>query len=128
MSSLVEDIKKEISKQEKELTKYRHDKEMYSELINQLNNKIMKGSEKLGCLKQKLDTFENNKFISDHALLRYLERSKILNIEEMKSALLTPEVINALFIGAEKVHINGYEFRIKNGRIITIIKEDGTDD
>ena len=128
MGNLVEEIRKKISKQEKEIKQFNSDKEMYQELINQLNKRIMKGNENLINLRQKLDTFENEKFISDHALLRYLERSGTIDVKKLKAGLLCGDVIDALYMGAEKVHINGFEFRIKNGKITTIIKEDGTDE
>lgn len=69
------------------------------------------------------------KFITDHALLRYMERAHGFNITQMKAALVTPELMHAIRTGEERITLaNGYEYRIGRGNkkgkgvVTTIVK------
>ena len=119
----LEQIKKDVDKEERSVKQLKQDREMYQDLIRQINKKISEGELKVSELKQRLNTFSTKSFVSDHATLRYLERTGLINLNELKSALLTDDVLQAIYMGADKVHANGYEFRIKNGKIVTIINE-----
>lgn len=119
----LEQIKKDVEKEERSVKQLKQDREMYQNIIKQINQKISDGEIKVSELKQKLNTFKTQSFISDHATLRYLERTGIIDIGELKKSLLTNEVLSAVYMGADKIKANGYEFRIKNGKIVTIINE-----
>jgi len=58
--------------------------------------------------------------ITDHALLRYLERMLGFDIEALKRELLTDEVRRAIKAGARRVHIKGVTFVVSENRIVTI--------
>jgi predicted transcriptional regulator len=61
--------------------------------------------------------------ISDHALLRYLERTEQINIEQLKDQLLTPklvEIINTFHSGRFPIS-NDLQAIVKNNTITTII-------
>lgn len=121
-------LKKDVDKVEKNIKKLKQDREMYQDLIKHINKQLSSSEQEAMELKKKYETFSSESFISDHALLRYLERSGVINIKELKNALLTKDVMSAIYMGADKVHSNGYEFRIKNGKIVTIINENGIDE
>lgn len=123
MTDYLQQIKNDIAKKEKQLKQNKADKEMYLTLIKKLDDSNNNLNIELSTLKQKLNTFETKSFITDHATLRYLERTKILDIKQLKDNLLTPEVLTAVYMGADKVYSNGYSFVIKNGKIVTIIKD-----
>ena len=114
-------LKKEVELAEKNVRKLKQDREMYQTLVNKINKDLSKGEMELSELKQKLNTFNTKSFITDHATLRYLERTGIIDIKKLKNTLLTDEVLHAIYMNAEKVYSNGYEFRIKNGKIVTIL-------
>lgn len=120
---ILTDIKKKMEYAEKTINRLKKDRDMYQDLIKQLNKEISTSELALSELKQKYNTFSTKAFISDHATLRYLERSGIIDIDELKKALLTDEVLQAIYYGADTIKSNGYEFRIKNGKIVTIIGE-----
>lgn len=123
MTDFLQQIKYDIARKEKQVKQNKADKEMYLALIKKLDNDINALNNEISALKQKYNTFDTKSFVTDHATLRYLERTKIIDIKQLKENLLTPEVLNAIFIDADKVHSNGYSFVIKNGKIVTIIKD-----
>ena len=60
--------------------------------------------------------------ISDHAILRYLERHYNLDMDEIKKEIL-PDKIKALVeAGATRYTVNGMEFRIDGGVIVTAVQ------
>lgn len=56
--------------------------------------------------------------VSDHALVRYLERHLGYDFDEVRKAMITPGVRAAVNVGAEGVKAHGGTFKIK-GRTIT---------
>lgn len=61
--------------------------------------------------------------ISDHALLRYIERVLGGNIKEMKDAILTEEIKTAIGLGASGITKDGFYYAIENGKVITVMKK-----
>ena len=59
--------------------------------------------------------------VSDHALVRYMERHHGIDVQRMKDEMLTPEVRMSLRLGASRVYIDGVEYRARNGVVITVI-------
>jgi hypothetical protein len=59
--------------------------------------------------------------ISDHALLRYIERVYGVDIEAMKAALLTPSVITAIKVGASAVKSPVGTMVIKGSTVVTFL-------
>lgn len=59
--------------------------------------------------------------VSDHAVLRYLERKYNLNVKDIKQEMLTKEVRQAIKVGATRVFIDGVQYCIaENGTIQTV--------
>lgn len=59
--------------------------------------------------------------VSDHAMLRYLERVKNLDIEKVRAEILTPFVSAAIESGAGGVRVGGHHYVVNNGCITTIL-------
>lgn len=59
--------------------------------------------------------------VSDHAILRYLERKYNLDIKGIRKEILTPAIIQAIKAGAKAVKVDGMDFKIKNNIITTSI-------
>lgn len=57
--------------------------------------------------------------VSDHAVLRYMERAKGIDIESVRThiALLCRSAVNA---GAASLKTEGVEFQFKNRTVITV--------
>lgn len=60
--------------------------------------------------------------ISDHAVIRYLERKYGFNFEHIRDEMLTPTVRSAMEAGAEGVKINGGTLKIKGRTVTTFIE------
>jgi len=77
-------------------------------------------------LKVKIDNYQEQDIsVSDHAIVRYLERIKGLDIEEYKQEILSKEVLSLI----EKLGNSGsypnqdFQIVLKNGVVITVLKK-----
>src|SRR5258706_4358828 len=59
--------------------------------------------------------------LSDHALLRYIERVYNIDIEPIKPKIMTPTVIPAIKNGASAITAEGTRFKIADNTIITVL-------
>jgi SOS response regulatory protein OraA/RecX len=59
--------------------------------------------------------------VSDHAVVRYLERVHGFDIEKIKQEILTPERVGFIKAGAKKIHVSNMEMRVENGVVVTVI-------
>jgi septal ring factor EnvC (AmiA/AmiB activator) len=57
--------------------------------------------------------------VSDHAILRYLERHEGLDVEAIKRKMLLPEVLAAIEMGLNKVAVDGHSFNLSGAEIVT---------
>jgi len=57
--------------------------------------------------------------VSDHALLRYMERHMEFDIQTLKESLLTDSVKKSIADGANKIKIKGISFVVRNNIIVT---------
>lgn len=60
--------------------------------------------------------------LSDHALLRYLERIKGVDVEGARREIMTPSVIEAIKAMATSVIVNGAKFLVRDGCVVTIME------
>lgn len=61
--------------------------------------------------------------LSDHALLRYLERVFDLDLALIRAEIMTPAVVDAVRSGASAVTVNGVKFVCDKGTIVTVLDE-----
>lgn len=59
--------------------------------------------------------------VSDHALLRYIERVNGIDFDDARRSILTPTVVEAIRAGAKRVRVDGMVYIIKDKTIVTII-------
>lgn len=69
----------------------------------------------------KVCTYEAS--VTDHALLRYIERVLDLDVESIRESILSKDTKAALELGAKKITINNVRMIATEGKIITIINE-----
>lgn len=62
--------------------------------------------------------------LSDHALLRYLERVMHVDIKAVQARIMTDKVKAAILAGASSVIVAGAKFKIANNTVVTIIDVD----
>ncbi len=61
--------------------------------------------------------------VSDHALLRYLERYYKIDMEKMRAEIMTPIVEAAIKAGAKTVKVHGIAFVLRDNTIVTSLIE-----
>jgi predicted nuclease with TOPRIM domain len=103
--------------------------------ISALNDEAKPLREQLGNIdrqKSKLAT-ERNQYVerikelkekprvSDHAVIRYLERKYGFTFEDIRTELLTPTVVSAMNSGVESVKVNGTTLKIKGRTVVTVL-------
>lgn len=77
----------------------------------------------LASVKERIAEMSAKARISDHAVLRYLERKYGFDFENVRGEMLTPYVVAAMDAGVEGVKMNGGTLKIK-GRTVTTYIED----
>ncbi|MGH1577724.1 hypothetical protein [Planktotalea sp.] len=58
--------------------------------------------------------------VTDHAVLRWIERFGFVDVEAVRAQIFR-ETHEALKSGASKLKVNGTEYRIKDGVVVTLI-------
>lgn len=61
--------------------------------------------------------------VSDHALMRYLERVYDLDFEAMRNEILSDKAKEALKMGATAYTHNGVKFIAKDGVLVTVVNK-----
>jgi hypothetical protein len=59
--------------------------------------------------------------VSDHALIRYLERVMDVPVEQIRADMLTDTVLQAMALNASSVHGDGFKFVIDNFTLVTTL-------
>jgi hypothetical protein len=59
--------------------------------------------------------------VSDHAVLRYLERTGRVDLDTIRQEILTPNLVTAVKAGVTKYKVNGFTFIIENGIVVTVV-------
>lgn len=68
---------------------------------------------------------QSNVVITEHILVRYLERVKGIDMEEIKKEILDDELKKQILtLGSGKFHRNGFRLIVKNNSIVTVEKEE----
>lgn len=62
--------------------------------------------------------------ISDHAMLRYLQRKYKVDFNELRNEILTESVISAINLGASAITVDGFKLMIHDKCVTTILDKD----
>jgi hypothetical protein len=65
----------------------------------------------------------NIRGVTDHFLLRYIERVHGVDMQKLREHILTDKMKLALHSGAKSVTSNGYRYIIEDGQFITVYKK-----
>lgn len=117
----INELKKTRAKKTKELAQLKADRDMYIQILKKLDVEIESVSREVDRLNNVYNGITKYEYLTDHALVRYLERSGAINVEEIKKNLLTETLAAGLINNANKVKIGGFEFIVKNGKVVTSI-------
>lgn len=58
--------------------------------------------------------------VSDHALIRYLERTGQLDPQAFRELILTPDRIAAIKAGANSIKVDGVEMVVRGQTVVTV--------
>lgn len=59
--------------------------------------------------------------VTDHALLRWMERVKGVDLDAIRAEIATPDICAAIAAGARSVVTHGHTLVIENGVVITVL-------
>jgi len=59
--------------------------------------------------------------VSDHALVRYLERHHKFDLDQFRKEILSSNAISAINAGAVTIKRNGIKFKVQNNVITTVL-------
>lgn len=59
--------------------------------------------------------------VSDHALIRYMERGMGFDVEAVRQSMLTETAIQAINAGATAVTIGGLKFKVHQKVVVTVL-------
>lgn len=59
--------------------------------------------------------------VSDHALIRYLERKYGFNFQQYRDEILTPDRVSAIQAGAQTITANGIKMKVDKNTIVTVL-------
>ena len=62
--------------------------------------------------------------MSEHALLRYIERVYGVDVEVVRAEVMTPAIVAALKTGATAVTVKGVKMLAKDGTIVTVVTDE----
>lgn len=116
-------LKETQKEKRKEINALKADLEMYKTLAQKLANQINQKEQEYQKINNLINGLNDGSCITDHALVRYLERNGIINIQELKQNLLTDAVVNGLINGAKVVCIDGTDYVVSNGKVVTTYKD-----
>lgn len=60
--------------------------------------------------------------VSDHALVRFIERVHGIDLDDIRSELLSDVVISGMKAGATKIHLSDCTLIIKGYTIVTVVE------
>ena len=121
MENELNDLKRMKSEKTKTLNQLKSDKEMYETILKDINKKIEATEKEVERLNNVYTGLTKYEYLTDHALVRYLERSGAVDVKAIRKNLLNESVALGLINGANKVMIGNFEFIVKNGKIVTSI-------
>lgn len=101
------------------------EKDDFQKRIKALENRRMIHRDQLKRYNNELDRRKSMETlipsVSDHALLRYLERVYGFDVEKIRKEILTPNVVTALKAGASTVKQDGINLVLKGNSVVTVL-------
>jgi hypothetical protein len=65
----------------------------------------------------------NIRGVTDHFLLRYIERVHGVDMQKLRKHILTDKMKLALKSGAKSVTFDGYRYIIEDGQLVTVYRK-----
>lgn len=117
----VEELKSRIECLEYNVLHLRADRAPIAKELSAIDSKISLTGNEIASLREELNLLKKKPRVSDHAVVRFLERKYGFDFENQRDELLDDGVISAINSGASKVKRDGVSLVIKDKTIVTII-------
>lgn len=105
-----------------DLNKLIQEKDILNTQINTLNKKLKKVLDDIEIQKVlQLKLNEPESFVTDHAVIRYIERKLNVNINDLKQELVKDHINTIMFMGSGKIQTQNGTLVIQHHKIVTII-------
>lgn len=82
---------------------------------------LQKVLEKINHIRIAIKDSKKEPEVTDHALIRYLERVNGFDVEGFRRNILTPALIGAIKSGAQRYKSDGIEFAINGNKVVTVV-------
>jgi len=76
----------------------------------------------IALLEQRHDKLTAEPYVTDHAVLRYIERKYGFDIDAIRKEMLTPQVKAAMKVGAKGIKVDGGTFKLNGTAIVTYVR------
>ena len=109
------------SKLEQELSDIKRQKLMLGEQTTLVSNQLQRVENDI---KKLVASRGDGLIVSEHAMLRYIERVVGIPLEEIKAKIATPNLINTVkTLGNGTYSIDGFKVKIVGGVIVTVLTD-----
>ncbi len=79
--------------------------------------------QKLQAIEVQINSVQQEPTVSEHAMLRYLERVQGVELKAVEAAILTPRVRNVIAtLGDGKYKLDGHEIVVKNRTVVSLLQ------
>ncbi|MDD3466205.1 MAG: hypothetical protein PHE67_03570 [Campylobacterales bacterium] len=110
------------SKLEQELSDIKRQKLMLGEQTTLVSNQLQRVENDI---KKLVASRGDGLIVSEHAMLRYIERVVGINPEEIKAKIATPSLIGITkTLGSGTYPIDGFKVKVVDGVIVTVLSND----
>lgn len=120
--SIVGELREQVDDLDRRIDALVNDAKPIREQIGNIDRHLNTLRAERGEIAKRLAEMSEKPRISDHAVIRYLERKYGFDFEAIRAEMLTDPVRRAIDAGAEGVKFNGGVFKIK-GRTVTTYME-----
>lgn len=118
----------ELKQKQVRLTKLEAEIASERELIASLQRALSVKEHEASCIEQSINDYleslkeDETYVVSEHALVRYFERVKGYDLEQINKEILT-EPVKALIkkLGNGVYPVNGFKIKVQNGCVVTVI-------
>jgi hypothetical protein len=108
-----------------QLTKLNEERELLKLKLNEISKQLTVKNQSISRIISEINKHKGDGKVnvSEHAILRYLERVEGISVEEIESKILTPEIIKMIEVvgGTGKYPLNGNTIVMKDFTVTTIL-------
>jgi len=115
----------EIKESEVKLELMRMERNNLNSEMEELSRKQLSLNDRYNDLKSKIKEAKKKPNISEHAIVRYFERVRGINVQEIRDNLLSKKIINQInVLGSGKIPMEDCTLIVKDKCVVSVISKD----